>query len=276
MINKRKPFFSIVTISFNQEIYLKNCIESILNQSFKDFEYIIQDPGSTDNSRSIINSYRHDSRIRIYFEEDNSPSDGLNKGFAKAKGDFYLFLNSDDELCLDALKNFKNQIINYPNYDVYSGAAMIIDSKGKSLRLAYSDNMNLTRAAYSHCILMQQSTVFKSSIYKKVGGFNKNNLISWDGELFLDFALASAKFNSFKTVIGKYRITNNSITGSGLSIKKFKKEQKKLYIKAFKKKPPIYFCFISFFYKWQRKFLNFEDTLQRLFYGKIAGRFINK
>ena len=104
MINKRKPFFSIVTISFNQEIYLKNCIESILNQSFKDFEYIIQDPGSTDNSRSIINSYRHDSRIRIYFEEDNSPSDGLNKGFAKASGKFYLFLNSDDVLMQNTLE----------------------------------------------------------------------------------------------------------------------------------------------------------------------------
>ena len=153
---------------------------------------------------------------------------------------------------------------------------MIIDPNGKSLRLAYSDRMNLTRAAYCHCILMQQSTVFKSSIFRKVGGFNKDNLICWDGELFLDFALASAKFKSFKTVIGKYRITTNSITGSGLSTKKFKEEQKKLYSKAFKKKPPLYFCLMNFFYKWLRKILNIEDTLQRLFFGKIAGRFINK
>ena len=53
MINENPPFFSLVTISFNQAKILKNCIENVLNQSFRDFEYIIQDPGSTDDSRAI-------------------------------------------------------------------------------------------------------------------------------------------------------------------------------------------------------------------------------
>ena len=52
-----KPFFSIVTISFNQENYILRCIESVLNQTFKNFDYIIQDPGSDDNSRNIIMNY---------------------------------------------------------------------------------------------------------------------------------------------------------------------------------------------------------------------------
>ena len=53
MCKDRKPFFSIVTISFNQEKYIDKCIKSVLNQSFKDFEYIIQDPGSNDKSRRL-------------------------------------------------------------------------------------------------------------------------------------------------------------------------------------------------------------------------------
>ena len=100
-----KTFFSIVTISYNQATFLDSCIKSVLSQSFKNFEYIIQDPGSNDGSRKILNSYKNtDSRLKVFFEDDYSPGDGLNKGFSKASGKYFLFLNSDDELCLDALK----------------------------------------------------------------------------------------------------------------------------------------------------------------------------
>ncbi len=270
------PFFSIVTISFNQGAYIKKCIESVLSQSFKNFEYIIQDPGSEDNSREIISSYKKDPRMRFFFENDFSPADGLNKGFSKAKGFYFLFINSDDELCKDALKIMHDEIIQYPNYDVYSGAAKIIDSKDRVLRLTYSDQMNIKRASYGQCILVQQSTVFKSSIFKKVKGFNKNNLISWDGELFIDFAVSSAKFKVFKKIISKYRITNSSITGSGLSIAKASNEQKIIFKKIYNKKPTRFFGLMSFFYRLQRKFLNLEDTWQRINNGPISGRFIKK
>ena len=197
MESKKNPFFSIVSISFNQDEYISKCIESVLGQTFQDFEYIIQDPGSTDNSREIISKYKNDPRIKIFFERDYSPSDGLNRGFSKAKGLYFLFINSDDELCSNGLEIMYREIISYPNYDVYSGAANIIDSKGKFLRSTYSDQMDLRRATYGQCILVQPSTVFKSSIFRKVGGFNEDNLISWDGELFIDFAAASAQFKTF-------------------------------------------------------------------------------
>ena len=270
------PYFSIVTISYNQGIYLQKCIESILNQTFEDFEYIIQDPGSKDNSREIISGFSYDSRLKYYFEEDESPGDGLNKGFSKAKGHYFLFLNSDDELCLDALENLYIEIINNPGFDVYSGSAMIIDSDGRLLRLTYSDNMNLRRASFGECILVQPSTVFKESIYRKVGGFNKDNLISWDGELFIDFAISSARFKTFKKVISKYRITSTSITGSGLYKLKSSKEKRRLFKKIYKKNPPKFFKFFSLFYRILRKVFNIQDTLQRIIYGKISGRFSNK
>ena len=274
MKSKVKPLFSIVTISYNQDTFLESCIRSVLNQSFNNFEYIIQDPGSTDDSRKILSSYKDiDSRLKVFFEDDDSPGDGLNKGFSKANGKYFLFLNSDDELCPDALKELSYIIKTNPRFDVYSGAAKIIDKNGKVLRYTYSDQMNLKRASYSSCIIVQQSTTFTSSIFNKVGGFNKENLISWDGELFIDFALASAKFKVFKTVIAKYRLTNKSITGSGLSLKNNYKNQKEIYFKINNKKTPIFFKFYQIFFRLQRKVLNIEDTLQRLFKGKISGRF---
>jgi len=271
---KVKPLFSLVTISYNQGSFLDSCIKSVLNQSFKNFEYIIQDPGSTDDSRKILNSYKNiDSRLKVFFEDDYSPGDGLNKGFSKANGTYFLFLNSDDELCPDALKELNSIIKKNPRFDVYSGAAQIIDKNGKVLRYTYSDQMNLKRASYSSCIIVQQSTAFTSEIFNKVGGFNKENLISWDGELFIDFALASAKFKVFKKVIAKYRVTNKTITGSGLSLKNNSNNQKEVYFKINNKKIPIFYKFFQIFFRLQRKFLNLEDTYQRLFYGKISGRF---
>ena len=85
--------FSIVTISYNQGRYLKQCIESVLSQKNVDIEYIIVDPGSSDNSREIINSYKE---IKKIYKKDKGPADGLNNGFKIATGDFFGFINSPD------------------------------------------------------------------------------------------------------------------------------------------------------------------------------------
>ena len=273
MESEYRPFFSIVTISYNQGSYLDNCIKSVINQSFKNFEYIIQDPGSIDDSRKILKDYYNDSRIKIFFEKDFSPGDGLNKGFSKAKGLYYLFINADDELCSYALENLYSIIINNPGFDVYSGVAMIIDKDGKCLRYTYSDQMNLKRASYGSCIIVQQATCFKSFIFKKVGGFNKKNFISWDGELFIDFAISSAKFKVFNKVIGKYRLTEKTITGSGLAMSNCIKNAKEMYFKINKRKPSKFYILIHLFYRLQRKILNYRDTYQRIIYGKISGRY---
>ena len=276
MAYEKIPFFSIVTISFNQGSFLENCIKSVINQSFKNFEYIIQDPGSIDNSKKILKNYLNDSRIKIFFEKDFSPGDGLNKGFSKAKGLYYLFINADDELCSDALEILHTTIINNPGFDVYSGAALIIDKKGKILRYTYSDEMNLKRASYGSCILVQQATCFSSFIFKKVGGFNKENFISWDGELFIDFAMSFGKFKVFNQLIGKYRVTDNTITGSGLAKSNGIKNAKEIYLKINKRKPSKFYILIHLFYRMQRKILNYRDTYQRIIHGKISGRYSKK
>ena len=70
---------SIVTISFNQSEFLEEAISSVLKQDYRDVEYIVVDPGSTDGSRDIIEEYRH--RIEnIIFESNTGPSDGLERG----------------------------------------------------------------------------------------------------------------------------------------------------------------------------------------------------
>jgi glycosyltransferase involved in cell wall biosynthesis len=216
-----RPFFSIASISYNQAAFLNETINSVLSQSFSDYEYIVQDPGSTDASRKIISSYSQ--RLIPSFEPDEGPADGLNRAFARATGRYYLFLNSDDILLPGSLEKFYRWISHECHqYDVFSGACSVVDSSGEHLRYAYSDKMNLRMAAYGQSILIQPSTVVSAQAFKAVGGFNVNNCSNWDGELFIDIALKGYRFARSFAVFSCYRIHPSSITGSGFLEEKHK------------------------------------------------------
>ena len=268
------PLVSIVTISFNQEKFIEETIKSILNQNYKNFEYIIMDAGSTDNSREKILKYKNDIN-RIVFEKDNGPADGLNKGFKIAKGDIFCFLNSDDLLLKNSLTKVVNFFKNNKNADVVYGNSWIINESGERIRNFYSDKFNLKMAKYGASILAQQSTFFKKETYSNTRGFNVKNRISWDGELFLDFGLNNARFCRLNEFLSAFRIHNTSYTAQD-NIKKLNKEEiKKIYMKIENKN----FKFLNeieyFTYHMLRKILNPRDTFERIIKGSINKSYKN-
>jgi glycosyltransferase involved in cell wall biosynthesis len=180
---------SIVTISFNQAEFLERCIRSVIEQDYDDVEYIIVDPGSTDGSRDIIEKYRNQIS-EVIFEPDDGPVDGLIKGFSKASGDIFAYLNSDDAYLPGVFKEVVNSFNSYQSMDVICGHGYIVDSAGNILRRFYSDKCTPWRYVHGGAIIMQQSTFFKRDAFLDVGGFNSENPIWWDGELLLDFAIA--------------------------------------------------------------------------------------
>lgn len=204
---------SIVTISYNQEEFLEEAILSVLNQNYPDIEYIVVDPGSTDGSREIIEKYR-DRIDHIIFEPDEGPADGLNKGFEVASGDIYGYLNADDILYPTTVSHFV-ECFQSSNADIISGHGDIIDRNGNSLRKVFSHKFNPVAYVYGACVLVQQSTFFKAACFNKVGGFNKENRVSWDGELCFDMAMQGAKFKRISGFWSGFRIYAESITGSG-------------------------------------------------------------
>lgn len=98
----KKTLFSVIMPVFNAELYLREAIDSVLNQSFKDFELIIINDGSTDNSENIIKSYS-DERIRYYKQRNSGPSVARNFGIKKVNAEFILFLDSDDTISKNLL-----------------------------------------------------------------------------------------------------------------------------------------------------------------------------
>jgi glycosyltransferase involved in cell wall biosynthesis len=205
---------SIVTISFNQARYIEEAIRSVLSQDYPDREYIVIDAGSTDGSREIVEKYQADID-RIVFEPDAGPADGLNKGFRQATGEVFGFLNADDYLLPHALACVATEFSRRSNLDVLSGHALIVDRNGKTTNQFYSRRFSLRRFAYGASTIAQQSTFFRSAAFGSVGGFNLENRIAWDGELWVDLAQAGAKFGRVNAFLSAHRIYEESITGGG-------------------------------------------------------------
>jgi glycosyltransferase involved in cell wall biosynthesis len=204
---------SVVTISYNQGRFLRECIESVLGQHYEDLQYIIVDSGSVDGSRQIIEEYA--GSVNFIFEPDAGPADGLNKGFAQASGEIFCYLNSDDMLLPGAFSTIASFFRTHPNVDVVCGSAMVINENGRAWRRVYSDAISLNALAYGTCMAVQPSTFFRAESFKRVGGFNANNHSNWDGELLIDMALAGARVASVNQLLSSYRIHGDSITGTG-------------------------------------------------------------
>jgi glycosyltransferase involved in cell wall biosynthesis len=116
--NSTPPFFSIVIPTHNRAEILNACLNSVLVQTFKDFEVILIDDGSTDNTRELYGNYP-DARLRyIYQEASGSAASPRNTGIRYAKGDWICFLDSDDYWYKEKLQKVKKVIETNGNYDV--------------------------------------------------------------------------------------------------------------------------------------------------------------
>lgn len=221
---------SVVTISFNQAKFLRQCIDSVLNQGYSNFEYIVVDAGSTDGSREIIESYG--ARITKIFEKDAGPADGLNNGFRHATGDVLGFLNSDDELLPNALSRIMDFFNTNQRVDVVSGCGYFTNSEGDRLRRVVPSKLTTWLYVHGGVSVFQQGTFFRTPYFNKVGGFNIENSTCWDGELFLDMAIAGARFATIGDDLAHFRLHEGGITGSGRLAEKYRKDTARLFIKA--------------------------------------------
>lgn len=124
---------SVIIPLYNKEAIIERTLQSVLSQDYNDFEIVIVDDGSTDNSLQIVNHYLEQFKllnhsisqshrsVNIVRQPNGGPSKARNTGVRQAKGEWILFLDADDELCEHALKNFAKELELHPNYDMYFG-----------------------------------------------------------------------------------------------------------------------------------------------------------
>ena len=113
------PFFSIIIPVYNREKYIRECLDSVLSQTFENWEAIVVDDGSVDQSREILESYANDDkRFKLIFQTNSGVSVARNRGLEKARGEYILFLDSDDWLHVCALERLFSTISQYSKLDM--------------------------------------------------------------------------------------------------------------------------------------------------------------
>lgn len=119
--------FSIVVPVYNVEKYIRKCLESLLRQSYDNFEVIIVDDGSTDDSYKIIDEYvKKDSRFKSFKKKNGGLSDARNFGVNYVTGDYLLFVDSDDYIAADLLLNLKN-VLDEKKVDLVAFNSIVCD-----------------------------------------------------------------------------------------------------------------------------------------------------
>lgn len=123
--------FSIIIPSYNYASRITFAIESVLNQPGDDFEIIVVDDGSTDNTKDIVGRYCDLNKgvVKYFFQKNNGPSSARNNGVKQSKGEYILFLDADDQLLENALNIFRNFIQKSPQTDfVFGGHISVYDN----------------------------------------------------------------------------------------------------------------------------------------------------
>lgn len=207
-----RPFLSIVTISFNQAPYLRQCVESVISQKGDNVEYIVVDPGSTDGSREILAAYRN-AIDHLVLEPDQGPADGLNKGFARAAGDVGYFINSDDFLLPGAIARMRRLWSENPYIDLLLGGAWMVNGEGEPIRELVASTGDLDALLASDARVVQQGLSFRMDRLREVGGFNTSNRTCWDFEFICNVLRNGARARVCRERMGAFRIYGESLSG---------------------------------------------------------------
>ena len=123
------PKFSVIIPVYNVEKYIKKCLDSVFNQTFKDFEVIVINDGTPDKSMDIVKQYD----VKVIEQKNQGQSAARNNGIKKAKGDYLIFLDSDDywekELLSEINKSLKNKpdVVRFQMKEIYEEQDGIIE-----------------------------------------------------------------------------------------------------------------------------------------------------
>ena len=184
---------SIITVNFNDKPGLQKTFDSVFNQTFRDFEYIVIDGGSNDGSKELIEEKSKHISFSVS-EPDRGIYDAMNKGIGKARGEYLLFLNSGDYLCDGFVleKVFSQEL----KHDIIYGD-IIWDTDGVKTEYVFPDTISFEYFA-RHNYLPHQGTFIRRSLFTSIGPYEEDYKIIADWVFFL---LAICKYNySYKHI----------------------------------------------------------------------------
>lgn len=213
---------SIITINYNNKIGLEKTIKSVVNQTYKDFEYIVIDGNSNDGSKKLIEDYKNKISVSIS-EPDSGIYNAMNKGIKLANGEYLLFLNSGDSLLIE---NVLHKVISNLNSekDIFYGN-LIYSKEGKPI-FKNIPPKKLTFSYFLEHSLPHPASFIKKDLFNKFFLYNETLKIVSDWEFFIySICKQSASYQHLDIDISDFDNTGMSSNPENLDKQKKEKEQ---------------------------------------------------
>jgi glycosyltransferase involved in cell wall biosynthesis len=170
--------FSVVTASFNQGRFIRDCLESVRTQTGVEWEHLVQDAGSTDETHAVLAEFPHAQVIR---EKDGGMSDGINRGFRRATGDWVMWLNTDDYLLPGTLAKVAEFAARNPEADVIYGDVRFVDGEKNLLRHKREHRFDFNVLLFYGCYIQSTATFIRRSVIEA------GHLLDVDYRVCMDF-----------------------------------------------------------------------------------------
>jgi glycosyltransferase involved in cell wall biosynthesis len=203
---------SVVMACLNAEKTVQRTLQSISEQNYSNLEFIVVDGLSTDRTLKIIHQYGH-IVSRITSEKDRNVCEAINKGFERATGDIYCYLNADDCYTPGALHRIAEEFQSFPGTDVVTGGCKRVFADGSVTITQVPDNFERLMALRNG--IEQPSTFWRRSIHRKAGALDESYSLAFDWEWWNRLRSHGAKFKVIHDVLSVYYFTDDNLTSRG-------------------------------------------------------------
>ncbi|WP_417536742.1 glycosyltransferase, partial [Methylophaga sp.] len=213
---------TVLTPSYNRVDYIVDAVESVLDQTYSNIEYIVVDDGSKDGTFEILEKYNSDSRVQLLFHPgrvNKGQSASLNLGLKHAKGEYVAILDSDDIFHSEKIKRQIEFLDRYPEIGMVYGQAMTISSDGEEL-FPIPSNDHCEQGDPNYLLLdcymaLPGGAMVRKSLFDRVGFFEESFRAGQDHDMVVRLAEA-APFAYMKGTVFYYRKHEGSISTRGL------------------------------------------------------------
>ncbi len=212
------PKVSVIIPTYNRAKFLPRTIDNVLCQTYQDFEILVIDDGSSDNTREIMQEYikKHTGKIRYFYKENGGVPTARNLGIQLSNAEFIAFLDSDDIWDADKLKYQMQYMDEHPQIYMCNTDVEYIDEDDKSL--GYSKRRNkipfdgmVFRYVFQHHGIVTSTMVVKKCVFDKIGLLDENLPIGDDTDIILRIA-KSFQIGFIEKPLVKYRMHNMNIS----------------------------------------------------------------
>ena len=212
-----KVFVTIVIPAYNHAKYLKQAIDSILNQDYPNIELIVLDDGSTDNTLDLLKSY---GNLFVWERHENTgQANTLNKGWKMAKGDILSYLSADDFLLPHAVRLSVESLLKNPDAVLSYGDFHLVDSESRVVRNVLAPDYSYEDMVTNYICAPGPGVFFRRDAYLKTGGWDSNFRQSPDFEYWLRLGL-TGRFMHINNRLAAFRVHEESQTFAQMTIER--------------------------------------------------------